>query len=68
MLYQIVLEQIRSCAALALADETKVMEELRKSCQCDSEEESRRIKEKLSESERRLSELDVLTCKMSKGG
>ena len=64
MLYQIVLEQIRSCAALALADETKVMEELRKSCQCDSEEESRRIKEKLSESERRLSELDVLISKL----
>ena len=63
-LYQIVLEQIRSCAALALADETKVMEELRKSCQCDSEEESRRIKEKLSESERRLSELDVLISKL----
>ncbi len=57
MLYQIVLEQIRSCAALALADETKVMEELRKSCQCDSEEESRRIKEKLSE-------LDVLISKL----
>ena len=55
---------IRSCAALALADETKVMEELRKSCQCDSEEESRRIKEKLSESERRLSELDVLISKL----
>ena len=48
---------IRSCAALALADETKVMEELRKSCQCDSEEESRRIKEKLSE-------LDVLISKL----
>ena len=63
-LYQIVLEQIRSCAALALADETKVVEELRKSCQCDSEEESRRIKAKLSESERRLSELDVLISKL----
>lgn len=63
-LYQIVLEQIRSCAALALADETKVMEELRKSCQCDSEEESRRIKEKLSEGECRLSELDILISKL----
>lgn len=63
-LYQIVLEQIRSCAALALANETKVMEELRKSCQCDSEEESRRIKAKLSESKRRPSELDALISKL----
>lgn len=63
-LYQIVLEQIRTCAALALADETKVMEELRKSCQCDSEEESRRMKAKLSESANRLSELDVLISKL----
>jgi hypothetical protein len=51
-LYQIVLEQIRSCAALALADETKVIEELRKSYQCDSEEENRRIKAELSEGKR----------------
>ena len=63
-LYQIVLEQIRSCAALALADETKVIEELRKSCQCDSEEESRRIKAELSEGERRLTELDALISKL----
>ena len=63
-LYQIVLEQMRSCAALALADETKVMEELRKSCQCDSEEESRRMKAKLSESANRLSELDALISKL----
>ena len=63
-LYQIVLEQMRSCAALALADETKVMEELRKSNQCDSEEESRRMKAKLSESVRRLSELDALVSKL----
>lgn len=42
-------------AALALADEAKVMEELRKSCQCDSEEEHRRMKAKLAESESRLS-------------
>lgn len=63
-LYQIVLEQIRTCAALALADEAKVMEELRKSCQCDSEEENRRIRVKLSESERRLSELDALVSKL----
>ena len=55
-LCQIALEQIRTCAALALADETKVMEELRKSSQCDSEEESRRMKAKLSESANRLSE------------
>ena len=63
-LYQIVLEQIRTCAALALADETKVMEELRKSSQCDSEEESRRMKAKLSESANRLSELDALISKL----
>lgn len=64
MLYQIVLEQIRTCAALALADETKVMEELRKSCQCDSDDERRRMEEKLSESEKRLSELDTLVSKL----
>lgn len=63
-LYQIALEQIRTCAALALADETKVMEELRKSCQCDSEEERRRMKAKLAESESRLSELDALVSKL----
>lgn len=63
-LYQIVLEQIRTCAALALADETKVMEELRKSCQCDSDDERKRMEEKLSESEKRLNELDTLVSKL----
>jgi len=64
MLYQIVLEQIREYARLALEDEEGIVQELRKVRKKDSEEDRKRISNTLSEHEKRLKELDNIVSSL----
>ena len=64
MLYQIVLEQIRTYARLALEDEDGIVQELRKARKRESEEDQKRISNVLYEHEKRLKELDNIVSSL----
>ena len=64
VLYQIVLKQIRTYAALALQDEESVMAELKLNCHTEDESEKEQILSRISGDRKRLEELERMVDRL----
>lgn len=63
-LYGIVLEQIRSCAEKALADEQEAAEQLRENCQADEQAERLLIEQSIAEDSERIDALERIISRV----
>ena len=63
-LYSIVLEQIRSCAEKALADEQEAAEQLRENCQADEQAERLLIEQSIAEDSERIGALERIISRV----
>ena len=63
-LYSIVLEQIRSCAEKALADEQEAAEQLRENCQADEQAERLLIEQSIAEDSERIDALERIISRV----
>ena len=63
-LYGIVLEQIRSCAEKALADEQEAAEQLRENCQADEQAERLLIEQSIAEDSERITALERIISRV----
>ena len=63
-LYGIVLEQIRSCAEKALADEQEAADQLRENCQADEQAERLLIEQSIAEDSERIDALERIISRV----
>ncbi|MBC3635596.1 hypothetical protein, partial [Klebsiella michiganensis] len=63
-LYGIVLEQIRSCAEKALADEQEAAAQLRENCQADEQAERLLIEQSIAEDSERIDALERIISRV----
>ncbi len=63
-LYEIVLEQIRSCAQKALADEQEAAAQLRENCQADEQAERLLIEQSIAEDSERIDALERIISRV----
>ena len=63
-LYSIVLEQIRSCAEKALADEQEAADQLRENCQADEQAERLLIEQSIAEDSERIDALERIISRV----
>ena len=63
-LYDIVLEQIRSCAEKALADEQEAAAQLRENCQADEQAERALIEQSIAEDSERIDALERIISRV----
>ena len=63
-LYEIVLEQIRSCAQKALADEQEAAAQLRENCQADELAERQMIEQSIAEDSERIDALERIISRV----